>query len=72
MDRAKLPYLGVWGKLGCMYCGYVNGWLHYASAIAGETERYWCAIKHADDGRYIPPAHEAASAPYGDEKATRV
>lgn len=71
LDREKLPYLS-WGeKIGCAYCGYVNGWLHYASVIAGRTENYFCAIKHLEDRGYIPSEHEKSFVKYGDEAALR-
>ena len=67
LDRTKLPYLNWSEKLGCMYCGYVNGWLHYASVIAGKTEHYWCGIMHLEDRGYVPSVHEAQFVKYGDE-----
>jgi hypothetical protein len=70
-DRAKLPYLTWWEKFNCAYCGYVNGWLHYASAVAGETEKYWCSIKHLEERGYKAPPHEQDFVAYGDEKALR-
>jgi hypothetical protein len=57
-DRAKLPYLTWYEKAGCAYCGYVNGWLHYASVVAGRTENYFCAIAHLEERGYCPPKHE--------------
>jgi hypothetical protein len=48
MDRNKLAYLNPFEKLGCMYCGYANGFLLYAKEIAGRTEKYWCGIMHDD------------------------
>lgn len=69
IDRHKLSYLHPVQKLNCAYCGYGNGLLHYASAIAGETERYWCGIKHAEDPEFIPPKHHKDFLPYGDEEA---
>jgi hypothetical protein len=70
-DRQKLPYLKWYEKLGCMYCGYANGWLHYASVIAGKTESYFCAIAHLEIRGYIPSEHEKSFAKYGDEAALR-
>lgn len=67
-DRAKLPYLNWMERFGCAYCGYANGWLHYASVIAAKTEHYWCAIAHLEDRGYIPPDHEKDFVKYGDEK----
>jgi len=70
-DREKLPYLIFGEKWGCAYCGYVNGWLHYASVIAGKTESYFCAIAHLEERGYKPSAHERNFAKYGDEAALR-
>ncbi|MFG0265039.1 MAG: hypothetical protein ACF8AM_07775 [Rhodopirellula sp. JB055] len=47
IDRHLLSYLNVIEKLNCVYCGYGNGVLAYASEIAARTEQYWCPIKHA-------------------------
>jgi hypothetical protein len=71
VDREKLPYLSWAEKIGCAYCGYVNGWLHYASTIAGRTESYFCAIAHLETRGYIPSEHERFFAKYGDEAALR-
>ena len=46
IDRGKLKYLTPFQKLGCMYCGYVNGSAAYLVEIAGRTEKYWCGIMH--------------------------
>lgn len=48
MDRTRLEYLNGFEKLGCMYCGYANGFLLYTKEIAGRTEKYWCGIMHQD------------------------
>lgn len=45
-DRNKLKYLNPLEKIGCMYCGYANGFLLYVKEIAGLTEKYWCGIMH--------------------------
>ncbi len=71
MDRAKLPYLTWYEKLGCAYCGYVNGWLHYASTIAGRTESHFCAIAHLETRGYIPSEHEKSFMKYGLESALK-
>lgn len=71
VDRAKLPYLTLAEALGCAYCGYVNGWLHYASVIAGKTEQYFCAIAHLEDRGYKPAEHEKDFVPFGDEQALK-
>ncbi|WDQ14901.1 hypothetical protein [Rhodopirellula sp. P2] len=47
IDRHLLSYLNVIEKLNCVYCGYGNGVLAYASEISARTEQYWCPIKHA-------------------------
>lgn len=70
-DREKLPYLSWLEKIGCAYCGYVNGWLHYASVVAGRTENYFCAIAHLEVRGYIPSEHEKSFEKYGDEAALR-
>jgi hypothetical protein len=70
-DREKLPYLSWYEKIGCAYCGYVNGWLHYASTIAGRTESYFCAISHLETRGYIPSEHEKSFVKYGDEAALK-
>ncbi len=70
-DREKLPYLTWYEKVFCAYCGYVNGWFHYASVIAGRTENYWCPIKHLQTRGYVPTEHEMSFAEYGDGAALR-
>lgn len=49
LDRHRLAYLNSFQKLNCIYCGYANGILAYSRVIAGETERYWCPVKHEQD-----------------------
>ncbi len=71
VDREKLPYLTWAERMGCAYCGYVNGWLHYASVIAGKTESYWCPIAHLETRGYVPSQHERDFVKYGDEAALR-
>ncbi|MBI1863514.1 hypothetical protein HYS00_05355 [Candidatus Microgenomates bacterium] len=68
-DRAKLPYLKWYEKFYCMYCSYVNGMIAYTGRIAGDTESYWCAIKHRGFDGYVEPPHQADFVPYGDEDA---
>ena len=41
-DRMKLPYLTIVQKINCAYCGYGNGLLQYAVAIAQATQICWC------------------------------
>ncbi len=47
IDRHHLAYLNLLQKLNCVYCGYGNGLLAFASEVAARTEAYWCPIKHA-------------------------
>ena len=47
-DRQKLEYLNWYQKLGCMYCGYVNGLAAYFKAIINRSEKHWCGIMHKD------------------------
>lgn len=47
-DRKDLPELTLWEKINCHYCAYANGLAAYFVAIAGETEAFWCAIKHKE------------------------
>lgn len=69
IDRNKLQYLNPLEKLGCMYCGYVNGALLYFKEIAGRTEKYWCGIKHqAQPGFKTQVSQiEDSFVPYGDQ-----
>lgn len=67
IDRYKLSYLTPMEKVFCAYCGYANGFLRYAAAIASATEKYWCAIKHARTPGFIEPIHHNEFAEYGDE-----
>lgn len=57
IDRHKLSFLSPIEKVHCMYCGYCNGLIHYASKIAGETEKYWCGIHHELQDDFQSPAH---------------
>ena len=70
-DRYRLPYLSPVQKLACAYCGYANGLLHYAVRIAGETERYFCPIRHQQSPGFHAPPHHRAFVEYGDETAWR-
>jgi len=69
IDRQKLAYLSLFDKLGCMYCGYANGFAAYMVKIAGDTEKYWCGIKHKEGGGFIPQPHQKDFLPYDDEQA---
>ena len=68
IDRHKLSYLKFMNKLFCIYCGYANGLLNYAVRIAGDTERYWCAIKHENSKNFKQPEHHKEFLEYGDKK----
>lgn len=68
IDRHKLKYLTRWEKLNCAYCGYGNGLAHYFTAMAAETEKYWCGIKHAKDPNFKVPVHHKDFMEYGDEE----
>ncbi len=65
-DRQKLSYLTTIEKLNCVYCSYANGLLSYVKAIAGETEKMWCPIKHQWHPLYQAPEHHASFANYND------
>jgi len=70
-DRHKLNYLNWLEKIFCAYCGYANGLVHYGMVIAGETEKYWCAIKHQKNDGFVEPPHHKEFAEFGDEKKFR-
>ncbi len=65
IDRHKLSYLDFFEKLNCVYCGYANGLLAYSVRIAGETEKYWCGIKHS---KKVLQPHQKDFAEYDDKK----
>ncbi len=69
IDRQKLSYLAWYDKINCAYCGYGNGLLAFASAVAGATEQYWCGIKHQEKKGRHAPAHHKEFISYGDKKA---
>lgn len=65
-DRYKLDYIDGMQKTNCTYCAYINGLLKYVTEISAQTEKYWCAIAHAnEDGHY--PEHHKDFIPYGDK-----
>ncbi|MFA6072570.1 MAG: hypothetical protein WC758_00455 [Candidatus Woesearchaeota archaeon] len=68
LDRHKLAYLSFREKINCTYCGYVNGFAHYFMTIAGETEKYWCGIKHKESNEYKMHPHHDDFIEYGNEK----
>lgn len=69
LDRQKLFYLPLHDKINCSYCGYANGFAAYMVRIAGDTERYWCGIKHKEGDGYMPEPHQENFLPYGDKQA---
>ncbi|MEM4756230.1 MAG: hypothetical protein QW594_03790 [Candidatus Woesearchaeota archaeon] len=71
IDRHRLEYLPWYDKINCMYCGYANGLLHYASKIAAATEAYWCAIRHQQTPSFHSPPHHRNFLAYGDEQGFR-
>ena len=66
IDRHKLKYLSFLDKMRCVYCGYGNGILAYAVKVTGETEKYWCGIKHEKDKKFAEPKHQKNFAEFGD------
>jgi len=69
LDRQKLSYLNWAQKFNCIYCGYVNGFLNYAVKIAGDTEKFWCGIKHKQEPGFVAQPHQKNFLSYDDEKA---
>lgn len=68
IDRQKLEYLDNVQKINCMYCGYANGLLKYATVIAAESEAYWCGIQHKKDQEFKAPDHHRNFAKYNSKK----
>lgn len=66
IDRHKLQYLNWADKINCAYCGYANGLLSYAQAIAARTETYWCGIKHQVSSEFHEPPHHGNFVTYND------
>ena len=71
IDRHKLSYLNWLQKIFCAYCGYANGMMHYSFTIAGQTEKYWCGIKHQQGGGFKAPPHHEQFLAYNDEAGFR-
>lgn len=69
IDQQKLQYLNSLDKLSCMYCGYGNGVAAYFVKIAGDTEAYWCGVKHQTGGGFVEQPHQKDFLEYGDEEA---
>ena len=55
--RHRLFFLPIVLKLACAYCGYANGLLQYAVRIDGDTETYFCPMKHQHTTGFHPPVH---------------
>jgi hypothetical protein len=68
-DRHRLEYLTFFDKINCTYCAYANGMAHYLTEIAGQTEKYWCGIKHQPSKEFKEPAHHKDFMKFGDAKA---
>jgi hypothetical protein len=70
LDRHRLRYLNTIEKGNCLYCGYFNGLMGYLSEMAARTERHWCPIRHARQGR---SRHSQSNAflDYGDAEGDR-
>jgi len=69
LNRIKLSYLNTLDKMWCSYCQYSNGLMAYGVRIAGDTEKYWCAIKNRDEEGYVPQEHQQDFLDYGDQDA---
>lgn len=69
IDRHKLDYLNPVEKINCSYCGYANGFIMYAQKIIGETEKYWCGIKHSKDKDFVEPPHHKSFVKYNNKKS---
>jgi hypothetical protein len=65
IDRHHLAYLNAIEKVNCVYCGYANGVLAYTREVAGQTEQYWCPIRHGKRVR-APHSHYREFVDYGD------
>ena len=70
MPRGKgmLPRMD---RVNCLYCAYANGVLAFVTAVAGETEKYWCPIRHRVRKDFVPPAHHRGFVEDGDEAALK-
>ena len=68
IDRHKLSKLSLVQRFNCMYCGYANGLLPYATEITAQTEKYWCPIKHKRESgsKFIEPKHHKNFAEYNE------
>ena len=70
IDRSKLQYLSSREKLGCMYCGYVNGIMEFYKEATNAAEKHWCAIIHESKKGFVPQEHQIKNdfAKFGDKK----
>jgi len=69
-DRVHLGYLNIIEKINCAYCSYGNGLMAYAREVVGQTEQYWCPIKHARKVLHAHP-HYMGFVDFGDAQAYR-
>ncbi len=69
IDRHRLEYLTFSEKLNCAYCGYANGLAAYLVRIAGDTERYWCGIKHKKEVGFEEQPHQKDFLEYDDKRS---
>lgn len=67
VDRHKLSYLNWFEKVNCAYCGYANGFAAYLVEIAGQTEKFWCGVKHQASEDFNAPKHHEEFSQYGDK-----
>lgn len=68
LDRAKLPYLNLFEKAGCLYCSYFNGLVAYVQEVAGRTEQRFCPIQHKHKLK-VPHSRYARFVEFGDGEA---
>ena len=69
-DRVHLGYLNNIEKINCAYCSYGNGLIAYAREVVGQTEQYWCPIKHARKVLHAHPYY-LGFVDFGDAQAYR-
>lgn len=70
LDRNKLAYLDLSQKIGCMYCGYMNGLFAYLKEIGALNEKYWCGIMHENKPGFKKEEHQIRQkfAAFNDEQ----
>ena len=69
-DRVHLGYLNIIEKINCAYCSYGNGLIAFAREVVGQTEQYWCPIKHARKVLHAHPYY-MGFVDFGDAQAYR-